>query len=218
MFAKVAFEIAFGLTRGSCERMKSIRHRWPSALAVLPLAGTFWIYSGSVSAKEVELHVVAGALIGVGEPELSARPTVGGDVSWWWAPHSSLHIGLATGVGLSSLPFGCNDAQPLIGERGGAGCANDLREQFVLLPSALFAARFLLGPRAAVGAHIGTTFIMTGGLQEYLLYPYPTAAIFVESRFGETDRFGLRASLGYIKIAYRESHALLAPTLAFDWR
>jgi hypothetical protein len=169
-----------------------------------------------VCAKEVDLGVEAGALIGSGVPEMSPRPTLSGDVKVFWAPHAIFQLGLDLGVGMTVLPYGCSDHVPFIGERGRAGCGSALSEDFTVLPRGLFTARFILGPRAAAGLFAGATFFIGDGVAEYALYPYPTIGVNFATKV--RDRLELSAGFGYIDIAYRESRGFLAPTLSLTWQ
>jgi len=161
-----------------------------------------------------------GAVIGVGLPDLTAMPILGGDLITWWAPHPRLQLGVQLGMGMTMLPYGCTEAVPFIGERGHSGCGEGLGEDFTLLPRVLFDSRFFVTPSTTLGANLGMTFVVsrvTWGL-DYEFVPYPTAGVVIETKLGAAGRFGLRAGLSYIHIAYRESRGFLAPTLAFGWR
>jgi hypothetical protein len=197
--------------------MKSWRRRW-AALSLLAVCGA----AGNARAKEVDLHVEGGVLIGVGVPEMSPRPTLGGDVSWWWAPTPRFQLGVATGLSATVLPYGCADTKLSIGERGHAGCGSALVEDVTWLPRLSFGARFLVTPTTAVAASVGTTFFWPTGsevaflpwpLEDITLIPAPTAGIAVETRVGSTGRASLRAGLAYIIF----EHAFLMPTLAVGW-
>ena len=195
--------------------MKSHRQRWSYAWAAL-VVGTFCARSGTAWAKKVELAVEAGALVGVGIPEMSPRPTLSGDVKFLWAPRPTFQLGLDLGLGMTVLPYGCSDAVPFIGERGRSGCGSALSENLTFMPRALFAARFILGPRAAVGVSAGATFLVAHGVAEYALYPYPTIGVNFATKV--SDRLQLSAGIGYVDIAYRESRGFLFPTLALAWQ
>ena len=157
-------------------------------------------------------------LFGDGIPEMSPRPTLGGDVSWWWAPHPRFELGVATGLAMTVLPYGCSDHVPFIGERGQAGCGDALDDNVTGLPRIALGLRFLVGQRAVFGALLGTTFVIASGVEpDYFLYPYPTAGVFVDAKLGAARHFGLRASFSYIQIAYRESRGFFAPAAAFFW-
>jgi hypothetical protein len=184
----------------------------------LSLAVAVCGFASNARAREVELQVEGGALIGRGIPEMSPRPTIRGDISIWWTPHPAFNLGFSTGVGVTVLPYGCTDVIPGIGERGHAGCGDGLRDNFTLLPRLMLGLRVLVGPRAAVGASFGTTFIMAEGVNDYFLYPYPTAGVFAEISIGPADRVSLRAGFWYVDIAYRDSRGFLAPTLALSWK
>jgi len=198
--------------------MKSCRQRWLLPLAGLVLAGIAPGRASRAAAHEVEFSVEGGALIGDGIPEMRPRPTVRGDVDIWWAPHPRFNLGLATGLGVTVLPYGCTDVIPAIGERGHAGCGDGLYEDFTYMPRVMLRLRLLLGAGISVGAFFGSTFIMSHDVNDYWAFPYPVAGLFAETRFGATGRFGLRASVGYIDIAYRDSRGFWAPTLAFLWK
>jgi hypothetical protein len=197
--------------------MKACLRRW-AALSLVGICG----FATSARAKEVDLHVEGGMLFGVGVPEMSPRPTLGGDVSWWWAPTAGFHLGVATGLAITVLPYGCADTKLSIGERGHAGCGSDLVEHATWLPRLSFGARLLVTPTTAVAASVGTTFfwptVAEAGflplpLEDITLIPAPTAGIALETRVGSTGRWSLRAGLAYIIF----EHAFLMPTLAVGW-
>jgi hypothetical protein len=195
----------------------SRRSRWV-ALSLAGICG----FASIARAKEVDLHVEAGMLSGVDLPEMSARPTLGGDVNWWWAPTPRFHLGVETGLAMTVLSYGCADTRLSIGERGNAGCGSGLTEIFTWLPRSSLGARLLVTPATALQATLGTTFFWpTVGevgflplpLEDITLIPRPTAGIAVEARIGATGRSSVRVGLSYV---YFE-HGFLMPTLAVGW-
>jgi hypothetical protein len=180
-------------------------------------------FAKTARAKEVDLHVEGGVLFGVGIPEMSPRPTLGGDVSWWWAPTPRFQLGVATGLAMTVLPYGCADTKLSIGERGHAGCGSDLTERFTWLPRFSLGARLFVTPATALQVTLGTTFfwptVAEAGflplpLEDITLIPGLTAGIAIETRVGAAGRSSVRAGLSYVSF----EHGFLVPTLAVSWR
>jgi hypothetical protein len=197
--------------------MKSCRRRW-DALSLVGICG----FATTARAKEVDLHVEGGMLVGVGVPEMSPRPTLGGDVSWWWAPTPRFQLGVETGLAMTVLSYGCADTKLSIGERGHAGCGSGLTEHFTWLPRLSLGARLFVTPATALQVTLGTMFFwptvaevgfLPLPLEDITLIPAPTAGIAVETRVGAAGRSSLRAGLAYIIF----EHAFLMPTLAVSW-
>ena len=98
------------------------------------------------------------------------------------------NVGLITGFAVTRAPG--RPAPTLvraIGERGHAGCGYGLSKNHTNLPHVM-SRPAVSGSRAALGAFLGTTFVMAVGVDDYTLHPYPTAGGFVEGRVGSTDR------------------------------
>jgi len=159
---------------------------------------------------------------GVDLPEMSARPTLGGDVSWWWAPTPRFQLGVGLGLAMTVLPYGCADTRLSIGERGNAGCGAGLTEHFTWLPRGSLGARLFVTPATALQATAGTTFFwptvsevafLPLPLEDITLIPAPTAGIAVETRLGAAGRSSVRVGLSYVHF----EHGFLVPTLAVSW-
>lgn len=175
----------------------SCRRRW-AALSLVAVCG----FASNVRAKEVDLHVEGGTLLGVNISEMSPRPTLGGDVSWWWAPHPVFHLGVETGLDMTVLPYGCSDTGLSIGERGHSGCGDALTEHFTALPRLSFGSRLLVTPATALVASLGATFIMPTLEDNVVFRPFPTFGVAFETSLGRGGHLGLRAGVSYIHSVY----------------
>jgi hypothetical protein len=187
-----------------------------ATVAALTLAAALWGAGRGAHAARVEGHFEPGALIGQGLPLISVRPTLGGDVTTWWSPGQHLDLGLESGIAVTSLPYGNNDGEPVLGKRGGYN-PSYLNESVTLMPRMMFGSRAFLLARTWVGAFVGSSWLASSELGRFSLIPYPTGSLAIETRFGADGRYGVRAAFSYMRLWVSSGDALMTSTLAFTW-
>jgi hypothetical protein len=185
-------------------------------LAALTLAAAAWVAARDARdarAAQVVGHVEPGVIIPRGFPALGVRPTAGGDVTVWWSPSARFDLGLESGIAATVFRYSNPDGEPFLGEYVDR---SSLLEDFTLLPRVMFGARLHLTAATSIAASVGLSHIWAVGFGEYVLIPFPTAAVAAETRFGAGGRYGLRAAFSTLTYDF-DGRALMSATLAFAW-
>jgi hypothetical protein len=110
-----------------------------------------------------------------------------------WHPRPTLGLGLRVALSATSIAYGNNDGEPVIGRRSGSNLSY-FQDAFTVLPSLAFAARWQLGDLVRVTGSLGAGFIVSSEMEGWSLVPLPTVGAAVDVRIPGTE--GLRARAG----------------------
>lgn len=180
------------------------------------LVGAFTAEPALRAEVSVAPDLSVGALLGVHLPELSVRPTLGVGATCWWKPTARLDLGIQATLTLTSIPYGNNDGEPVIGNRGGYNPAY-LEEDLTALPRLAFAWRYALSDATSLRGLLGATFLLAGEMKEFALVPFPTAGIAVETKLGHSGSLKLRAGVEYILFVIDFNKGMVAPSVGLAW-
>jgi|KBSSwiStaDraftv2_1062776.scaffolds.fasta_scaffold744110_1 hypothetical protein len=89
---------------------------------------------------------------------------------------------------------------PVVGGRGYD--SPDLHESLTLLPRVLLGSRVRLPGDTSIALLAGTTQIVSGAMGGHSIFPFPTGAVEIETRFGSHARYGVRAGVRYMRWIY----------------
>jgi hypothetical protein len=172
---------------------------------------------GRPASASVDVGVQTGAVVGVEMPKLPARLALIAEGNKMWAPLPALELGIRGAVGLTTLSYGNEDGAPVIGDVSSYN-PTYLEEAVTLLPAVTLASRWRLGDAARLTAALGVTFLVSGELRGYSLFPMPTAGLGLDFTMVKTASGWMRARVGVDYIALLGwSPSLVTPTLGLSW-
>jgi hypothetical protein len=165
---------------------------------------------------DADVGFQTAAVTGVDMPALSTRLALGGVAHRMWTPLPPLALGLRVSLSATSLAYGNNDGEPVIGRRSGYS-PDYLEDAFTVLPSLAFALRWQPGDLVRVTGSVGAGFIVSSEMKEFSMFPLPTAGVAVDVRIPGTEGLRVRAGVDRTVVhSWTEGLVLLHLGLIWD--
>jgi hypothetical protein len=165
------------------------------------------------AAADADVGIQTGPLVGVESPALSPRLALGVIGHKLWRPLPELGLGLRASLGLTSLGYGSNDGEPVIGATSGYN-PTYLHEALTFIPSLAFAARLRATEAVGVTGVLGASLLISSEMKEFSLFPMPTVGAAVDVRVPSTKTLRARGGVDLISNGH---FGLLLCQLGLSW-
>jgi hypothetical protein len=171
-----------------------------------------WLNQRQAAADE-DVGIQTGPVVGVETPALSPRLALGLIGHKLWRPLPDLGLGLRASLGLTSLAYGSNDGEPVIGGTSGYN-PTYLHEALTFIPSLAFAARLRATEAVGVTGVLGASLLMSSEMKELSLFPMPTVGVAVDVRVPSAKTLRARGGVDLISNGH---FGLLLCQLGLSW-
>jgi hypothetical protein len=145
----------------------------------------------------VDAGFQTGALGGVDMPALSTRFALGGVVHRMWSPAPALGLGLRGAVTMTSLSYGSNDGEPVIGRISGNN-SGYFKDALTVIPSLALALRWQSSDLVRAGLSAGVATVASSEMKGFSLFPQPTVGAELDVRLSQTRGLRARAGVDYL--------------------
>lgn len=145
----------------------------------------------------VDAGFQTGAVAGVDMPALSTRLALGGVGHRMWSPLPPLALGLRGAVTMTSLSYGSNDGEPVIGRTSGSNSAYS-KDALTVIPSLAVTARWQPSDVVRAGVSAGAAFVVSSEMGGFSLFPQPTVGAELDVRIPRTSGLRARAGADYL--------------------
>jgi hypothetical protein len=190
--------------------------RWK---ALVFLAAAVAALTAAPAQASVDVGIQTGPVVGVDMPDLTVRPAMMVVGHRMWCPAARLHLGVRAAIGVTALPYGNNDGEPVIGRRGGYNPAY-FETAPTVIPSLAFAPRLEITDDLRVGAALGVAFMVSSEMGSMSLIPLKTAGLAVDYRLtkGTGGSLGGRLGVDWTASTFGSmSPGVVTPYLGLVW-